>query len=80
MVQLAEVRVPQVGQMGDVGVRQRVGEPSGVPTASTLSGRRGGRCGAEVGGAKLGGATHPVLHARHVVAWPRLLLGARRRV
>lgn len=77
---LAEVRVSQVRQVSDVHVRQRVGQPPGVPAAPALSGRGGRGGGAQVGGAQLGGAAHPVLHPRHVVARPRLLLGARRRV
>lgn len=82
VVRLAQVGVRQVGvrQVRDVGVRQRVGQPPGIAAAAALRGRGGGGGGAQVGGAQLGGATHPVLHARHVVARPRLLLRPRRRV
>lgn len=82
VVRLAQVGVAQVGvrQVRDVRVRQRVGQPPGVAAAAALRGRGGGGGGAQVGGAQLGGPAHPVLHARHVVARPRLLLRARRRV
>lgn len=76
VVRLAQVRVRQVRvrKVRNVGVRQRVGQPPGVAAAAALRGRGGGGGGAQVDGVELRGPAHPVLHARHVITWPRLLV------